>query len=166
MEIAVPTLNNKHYCSSLALPRAGFKPSDITSTKEVLISKYRLEFQNSALVRTKRRAIFAWLWSFNKSEEDELNKLKNQITALSDQLYRARRLLPKKEADLSARKAALEQYMRQGGTNHGPTWTDSWTPRRSPVQLKEPVPSAKKRSNKKKEPIPDSLVAKLVVPHK
>jgi hypothetical protein len=131
------------------------------------LSKYRLEFQNNTLVRTKRRALFWWVWSFNASQEDDLNTLKNKITALSNQLYQAKRRLPKAEADLKARKDALRQFMEQSGTNHGPYWTDSWTGRKKQVQLIEEVKSARKGGNKKRDgPIPDSLVAKLVVPHK
>lgn len=128
------------------------------------MSQYRLAFQNDLLVRQKRGFIFWWRWHFNRSEEATLVKLKNQIVTLNDQLNRARRLLPKQEADMKARKAALDQLIRQSSTSAGPIWRDSWTPRKEPVQLIENIKSAKKKRDQGKDrPIPDTEIARLVI---
>jgi hypothetical protein len=130
------------------------------------LSKYRLEFQNSRLVRTKRRALLWWVWTFNRSEEDDITKLKNVITKMSDQLYQHKRRLPKLEADLEARKNALRLYIEQSGKNYGPSWTDSYSSRKSPTVLMEPAQSAKVKKDKKASDgkPPDALLAKLVIP--
>lgn len=128
------------------------------------MSQYRLAFQNEVLVRQKRKAIFFWRWPFNRSEEDELNKLKNQIVAFNDQLNRARRLLPKKAADLEAKKKALLQWMQQSSSKAGPTWRDSWSLRKPPVPKPPGVKAAKKKRDRSdRGPLPATEIARLVV---
>ncbi len=129
------------------------------------MSKYRLAFQNDVLVRQKRSAIFFWRWPFNRSEEDSLNKLKNQIVAYSDNLNRARRLLPKKEADLVAKKKALLQWIQQSSnTKAGPWWRDSWSFRKPPVPEPPGVKAAKKKGERRdRGPIPPTELARLVI---
>ena len=128
------------------------------------MSKYRYAFQNGTLVKQKRSLLFFWRWPFNVSEEDELNKLMNQIVTLSGQVSRARRLLPKKAAQLKAKKAAFTQYLQQSGQKAGPTWRDSWRPRKEPVKLIEDLKVATKKGDRRdRGPIPPTEIARLVV---
>lgn len=126
------------------------------------MSQYRFAFQNGALVRQKRSFALFWRWPFNRSEEDDLNKVKNQIVTLNDQLQRARRLLPKKEADMKARRDALTAYLQQSSAKAGPMWRDRWTPRRRPIVLIEGM-KAKKKVDPQPRPIPATEIARLVV---
>lgn len=128
------------------------------------MSQYRLAFQNDVLVRQKRKFLFFWRWAFNRSEEDALNKLKNQIVNFNDQLNRARRLLPKKEADIAAKKKALLQWMQQSSAKAGPVWRDSWSPRRRPLPEPPGVRSAKKKGLRSdRGPLPPTELARLVI---
>lgn len=122
-------------------------------------STYRHTIRDGVLIRETRGMIFRWRWSFNKSEEDQLTTLRNQMVAIKDQLRKLQRQIPKVEVRLAERKKELAE--KHGGTS--PPWVDLWTPRREPVQIKEPDGKKKKPDEKaKRKPHPDEgVIAKL-----
>ena len=114
------------------------------------MSLYRLAVRNGLLVREKRKLLRFWMWSFNRSEEDYLNKLKNRLTQLRQEQSLLTQSIPEVEKRI---KDAKESLLQRGDGGTGPVFRDSWTPRREPVLLKKDVKLAapKKKDPPKKE---------------
>ena len=107
------------------------------------MSLYRIEVQDGVLVRTKRKLLRWWVWSFNRSEEEHIIRMKNEMTALRERQRRLARLIPEHEKRLKERKEAM---FKNGGLP-GQAYRDSWSARREPPRLMEDV----KLDRKKKE---------------
>lgn len=78
------------------------------------MSRYRtLVGLNNELIREKRklfrRFLFfgAYRWSFNRSEESRLNRLKNQLHVAQDDVKTLKRRIPREEKALTKRKDAM-----------------------------------------------------------
>ena len=109
------------------------------------MSLYRYTIQNGAMIRQKRGFMRFWIWIFNRSEEDELNRLKNEMVLARSKVKNLARLIPKKAAMLEARKKELRTFMDSSGKHYGPSWRDKYSPRREPIRLIEEVKVAKKK---------------------
>jgi hypothetical protein len=109
------------------------------------MSLYRYTIQNGAMIRQKRGFLRWWIWIFNRSEEDEVNRLKNELVLARSKVKNLARLIPKKHAMLEARKKELRAFMDSSGKHYGPSWRDKFSPRREAVRLIEEVKVAKKK---------------------
>lgn len=105
------------------------------------MSQYRFEIHNGVLYRFKRKLLRAWLWRFNRSEEDRLNKLKNKATGLKHQLAMVSQQIPFEEARINKIKDGLK--------SHGPrVMNDVWSARTEPVILQLDRKTASKKSQR------------------
>lgn len=121
--------------------------------------------RNGVMIQEQRGLIFRWRWSFKKSHEDHLTRLLNQRVMAKQQLRNLQRQIPLVEARLAEVKKELAE--KHGGTS--PVYHDSWSPRREPLQLKEPTGKPKKKDDKPRKQHPDAgVIAKLtsVIPPK
>jgi len=123
--------------------------------------KYRYALMEGVLVRQRRSFLFWWRWVFNQSEEDEINRLKNELVIARNKVKQLARLLPKKQAKLDERKKALRQYMEASGKQAGPVWVDKLSFRREPVRLIEDVKLAKKKEDRKESKPEPVVLAQL-----
>jgi hypothetical protein len=106
------------------------------------MSQYRYAVQNDVLVRQKRKLLRFWVWAFNRSEEDGLNKAKNQLVTHEDRVRVLRRQIVKKQAEIDDAKKAVK--------DHGSiVWTAPWSLASRPVYL---VEDRKKRKKKREQP--------------
>lgn len=113
------------------------------------MSQYRLAVQNGMLVRQKRKLLRFWLWCFNRSEEDHLIKMKNELMMAREKVKILSRRIPKEEERLKK----IRDTMVASGEANGRSYRDAWTARKEPVRLLEPVNLArKKRDRKVKDP--------------
>ena len=111
------------------------------------MSLYRHTILNGTLIRVKRKLIRFWIWSFNRSEEDHLIRMKNRLTALRQEQSILMAAIPEEEDRIKKIKEALQDR----GDNTGPAFRDSWSGRIEPQRLKKDVKlSGKKKSNKDK----------------
>ena len=122
------------------------------------MSQYRNTIQRGAMVREKRKFLRFWVWSFNRSEEDQLNRMKNQLVKHNDEVRRLRRQVAKKQIVIDDAKKVLNS---QGGTSpvtHGP-----WSFATRPVTLIEDLKKRKKLplAQRKKGPN-EGVIARLM----
>ena len=130
------------------------------------MSRYARSIQNGVLVRVKQAAILRWRWYFNCSEEDQLNKMKNDLLKARQLVKDLSRRIPKAEDQLKKEKQALQDWMNSNGVNRGMPWRDSYRPRRNPVRLIEDTKTARKKSDRatgppKRKPVP---IAQITTP--
>jgi hypothetical protein len=116
------------------------------------MSQYRKAVQDGVLVRQKRKLLRWWMWSFNRSEEDFLNTMKNRLQALRQEQALLMKMIPEHEKRIKDEK---ERIMNMGG-NSVP-YRDSFSVRREPVRLKTDVKLPKKPDAKKKDSGPKPL---------
>lgn len=112
------------------------------------MSLYRVEMQMGILSVTKRKLFRWWKWSFNRSLEDPLIKARNRLASLNTEVRTLRRIVPRLELELKTKKEKLQDM---GGVS--PPWTDSWSLRRRPTLVKEPVPRKKVILRPVKDPV-------------
>lgn len=142
------------------------RDSNIHSTvdKEKPISLYRNEIRSGVLIRTKRSLLRVWNWTFNRSEEDYLTRLKNEYTIGMDKLKRLRRAIPQEEKRI--------KDVRDGLTDHGiggvgQVFRDAWMPRKEPTRLVEQTSFQKKKGKQdSNRPPRPAVMAELTVPHR
>ncbi len=103
------------------------------------MSKYRNTIRSGVLIREKRGLILFWRWYFNRSEEDEITKLKNRQVNAERELRNVQRAIPRHETQLSNAKKVLSDM---GGTS--PIWREGWAPRRNPSKAILPGDKPKK----------------------
>jgi hypothetical protein len=130
------------------------------------MSQYRYTLHDGALVRQKRALLRFWAWMFNRSEDDDVNRLKNELVLSRSRVKNLARLIPKKQAMLDQRKKELRQLMDATGKHHSPSWRDKYSQRREPVKLIEELKMAKKKdpsSASKPEPV---VLAQLTTPQR
>jgi hypothetical protein len=120
------------------------------------MSLYRLTVRNGTLIREKRKLLRWWIWSFNRCEEDHINRMKNALQKLRAEQAKLMKMLPEHEDRLSKVKEVLA-----ADGNVGRPYRDSWTTRKDPVRLDMDVKKPKK-PDKKCKPEPATL-ARLVV---
>lgn len=112
-------------------------------TRRMPISLYRYEIRDGVRIRVKRSLIRLWNWTFNRSEEDYLTRLKNEYTLGMEKLKRLRRIIPKVEKEF---KEAREDLANKGGVTI--PHRDRWTRRREPARLIEETTLAKKKKDR------------------
>lgn len=117
--------------------------------EESLLSKYRYELRHGVLIRTKRSLLRWWNWSFNRSEEDMLTRMKNEYTMGNERLKFLRKAIPALEKELNTRREQLDQM---GGVTA--PFTDKWSPRKEPVRLREATKFARKKADRPPKPKP------------
>lgn len=110
------------------------------------MSLYRLAVFNGRLIREKRKLFRWWVWSFNRSEEDHLIRMKNRLTALRQEQSMLQSAIPEEEERLKDTKDHLRDH---GGVST--TARDGWSPRREPVRLKKETNLGKRK--KKDKPV-------------
>jgi len=108
------------------------------------MSQYRMSVWNGTLVRQKRRLFRFWMWAFNRSEEDYLNKMKNELRLNREKCKVLARRIPKEEDRLKLIKDGLTN----SNSRHSEPIRDSWTPRKEPVRLLEDVKVARPKSKR------------------
>lgn len=123
------------------------------------MSLYRLAVRSGILIREKRKLLRWWCWSFNRSEEDYLTRMKNRLVKLRAEQAELMKMIPEHEKRLKDAKDTL--LNRDGGT--GPPHRAPWSPTHEPVVLRldvklkgKPKPSPAKRR--------DGVIAELTVP--
>lgn len=126
------------------------------------ISLYRNEIRDGVLIRAKRSLLRWWNWSFNRSEEDYLIRLKNEYTVGMDKLKRLRRVIPEVE---KRDKDAREHLAMHGAGGVGQPYRDKWSRRREPARLIEATNFAKKKDKRGERPKP-AVLAELTVPRR
>lgn len=117
------------------------------------MSQYRKAVQGGVLVRQKRAFLRWWYWSFNRSEEDNLNRMKNELIRHREMAKLLARRIPQEEARLNKEKDSLKE--NEG--SHGMPYRDSWTRRKEPVRLLEDVKTARKKGKREPKPQPAPL---------
>lgn len=121
------------------------------------MSLYRRSIENGVLVRQKRKLLRRWLWYFNRSEEDHLNRMKNKLLIAKAECTMYQRRIPQEEDRIKKIKDGL---MESGtGATSNPT-RDSWTPRTEPVKLFENVKVGRPKKDRPDKPKP-TVLAKL-----
>jgi hypothetical protein len=116
------------------------------------MSLYRYAVENGVLVRQKRKLLRWWMWAFNRSEEDRLTMMRNELVMAREKAKLLARRIPDLEKQLDDRK---RQLMDQGGT--GRPFRDSYQGRKEPVVLQERVNLARKKRERKPKPVPSPL---------
>lgn len=111
------------------------------------MSLYRIAMQDGLLVRQKRRLLRWWCWSFNRSEEDTLIRMKNDLTMMREKVKLLSRRIPKEEARLKQKKDKL----RENSNSHGQPYRDQWTARKEPVRLIEDIALARKKTKQPRQ---------------
>ena len=109
------------------------------------MSLYRRAVQHGALVRQKRKFIRRWLWYFNLSEEDHLNRMRNKLLVAKAEVTMYQRRIPQEEDRIKQIKDGLQII---GGTGVGPSYHDSFSFRTEPVRLFEKVTIGRKRADR------------------
>ena len=112
------------------------------------MSKYRHTIHNGVLIRVKRKLLRWWIWSFNKSEEDHLNKMKNRLVLIRQEQALLTAAIPEEEDRIKKIKDALQDR----GDRYGPVITDSWSPRTEPVRLKKDIKLGKQKKKDERKP--------------
>jgi SMC interacting uncharacterized protein involved in chromosome segregation len=123
---------------------------------------YRLSILNGVLTRQKRALLRWWAWQFNRSEEDRLNTMKNNLVK-AHQAARHLSVQIKQETErIKGLKDQLHKWQDAGGKAGGPAWRDRWSARREPVVLQENTQVALKKKERTIVQQPVEL-ARLVV---
>lgn len=115
------------------------------------MSLYRLAVHNGLLIREKRKLFRWWIWSFNRSEEDHLIRMKNRLTKLRQEQSFLMSAIPEEEERLKEQKEAILAHGHEG---HGPARRDSWTARTPPQRLQKDVKLSGKKKKAKDPPAP------------
>ena len=121
------------------------------------MSQYRYEIHNGILIRAKRKLLRFWIWRFNRSEEDELNKLKNQMSKLKHQMSLIARRIPHEEARIRKIRDGLRD-------RPGEIQNDIWSSRKEPIPLILEIKTAKKKGHRSppSNKSDDNVIAKIV----
>ena len=123
------------------------------------MSLYRLSIVNGVLHRQKRALLRWWVWVFNRSEEDRLTLMKNNLVKAQ---HAARTLTIQIKQETERIKQAKEKIQNWGGSS--PSWRDRWTYRQEPKILQENVNVAHKKKERVLKSEPTEL-ARVVVGH-
>ncbi len=114
------------------------------------MSLYRLAVSSGLLIREKRKLLRWWIWSFNRSEENYLNKLKNRLTALRQEQSLLTAAIPEEEERIKK----IKEYLLERGDGIGPARRDKWSHRIEPVRLKKDTKLQGKKKKDKDPPTP------------
>ena len=112
------------------------------------MSLYRLAVQNGVLVRQKRKFLRFWMWTFNRSEEDHIIRMKNRLHSIEQEKHQLLKMIPEHEKRAKDMKDRLSE--NSGGV--GVPYRDSWSARREPIRLNRDVKLAKKKDPPKVKP--------------
>lgn len=111
------------------------------------MSLYRLAVRHGILIREKRNLIRWWMWKFNRSEEDYINRMKNNLQNARTTQAKLMKMIPEHEERL---KKAKERISEDG--NESKPYRDSWSPRHEPVRLDMDLKKPKKNDKPPKTP--------------
>ncbi len=112
------------------------------------MSLYRRSISDNVLVWEKRKLLprlTGWRWVFNRSDEDYVNKMKNELAKARALVAVLQRRIPNEEDRIEA----IVKGLRAVGV--GATSTsqrDRWLPRRSPVRLLERIKVGRKKKDR------------------
>lgn len=114
------------------------------------MSLYRKAVRHGILIREKRNLIRWWMWKFNRSEEDYINRMKNRLQACRAEQAKLMKIIPEHEDRLKKEK---EKIAEDG--NESKPYRDSYSPRREPVRLELDLkkPKFKDPKPKKRPPL-------------
>lgn len=112
------------------------------------MSLYRAAIQDGVLVRQKRKLLRWWIWSFNRSEEDTLIRMKNELMMAREKAKLLARRIPQEEERLKKKKDQL----RENTGSSGQPYRDSWTRRKEAVRLLEDIKTARKKAKQERQP--------------
>lgn len=112
------------------------------------MSLYRHNVRQGVLIREKRSFVMFWRWPFNRSEEDRLNIMKNELTIAKAAQVRLVRQLKKEGTRLDEAKKKLREDVERFAKL--PAWRDRWTMRLRPVLLVEEQKVARTKKERPK----------------
>jgi hypothetical protein len=110
------------------------------------MSLYRKTVQDGSLIWEKRKLLprlTGWQWVFNRSDEDHLNKMKNELLKARAASAILTRRIPHEEDRLKKIKEGLEVT----GMYSTPV-RDAWRPRTEPIRLLEKVSVGRKKKDR------------------
>ena len=108
------------------------------------MSLYRKTVVDGILIRQKRNLIRFWIWTFNRSEEDYLIKMKNDLSKARAMVAQLSRRIPKEEDRLKQIKDGLATT----GAPHSIVTRDVWMRRKEPIRLIEDVKVGRKKAKR------------------
>jgi hypothetical protein len=126
------------------------------------MSSYRLAIVNGVLVRQKRALMRWWVWQFNRSEEDRLNALKNNLVKATAAVQMLVVQIKQETERITTLKKQVHTWQDAGGKAGGPSWRDRWTRRKEPVVLQKDIGVARKKKERVITQHPQEI-ARLVV---
>jgi hypothetical protein len=126
------------------------------------MSSYRLAIVNGVLVRQKRAMLRWWAWQFNRSEEDRLNTLKNNLVKAQAAAQMLAVQIKQETERIAGLKKKVHEWQDAGGRTGGPSWRDRWSRRKEPVLLQKDINVARKKKERVIVQHPTE-VARLVV---
>jgi len=109
---------------------------------------YRLTIQDGVLVNQRKSVLLPWRWAFNDSEEDHLNRMKNELMMAREKAKLLARRIPQETDRLKKKKDKLQENSGSVGV----PYRDRWRARRDPVRLIEDINTSRKKS--KSKPLP------------
>lgn len=112
------------------------------------MSMYRNNVRHGTLIREKRSLVMFWRWPFNRSEEERLIRMKNELTIAKSAQVRLVRQLKKEEARLKQAKEKLREDVERFGKL--PWWREGWSVRRYPPVLVEEQKVARAKKERPK----------------
>jgi hypothetical protein len=127
---------------------------------------YRKTIQYDTLIMQRRSLWNPWRWVFDRSEEDPLVRMENELFGCREKSKRLTYLIPREKARLKKEKDLLIKYMVDHGTQGGQVVRDVWRPRKEPVRLIHDysLERKKKDDSKGKAPKRPAVIAELSVP--
>lgn len=109
---------------------------------------FRAAIQDGVLVTQRKSVLLPWRWVFNDSEEDHLNRMKNELMMSREKAKLLARRIPQETDRLKKKKDKLQE----NSNSLGVPYRDRWKARREPVRLIEDIKTARKK--KKDRPLP------------
>jgi len=125
------------------------------------MSLYRYAVRNGVLIREKRKLLRWWIWSFNRSEEDYINRMKNRLQACRAE----QAVLMKKLPEHTERIGKVKDALSADG-NESRAYRDSWSARKEPVRLELDIKKPKKKDKSDGKAQPTTLARIVAGPDK